>query len=310
MREKKFQLYFAGSQNKQSEVVLQELNVNRLASQFLDRLVIADWIRARSEGKAQGHLFIDSGAFSAHTKGIKIDVDEYIAYVNGIDEHVHLIARLDVIPGEYRKKKSPEQLAEAPKLSWANYLYMRRRLKSPDKLLPIFHQGEDFKWLENMLEATFNGKHIEYIGISPANDMSLTEKEKFIDQCFKIIQVSSNPNVQTHAFGTTSMPLLNRYPFTSADATTWIMCGAMGSIMSKYGNVCVSSGRTYANEHINRMPKAAQKEIEDYVLSHGYTLEGLADDYKQRIEFNIKYLNEWSHNYELKYSSVTRTKLF
>jgi hypothetical protein len=187
---------------------------------------------------------------------------------------------------------------------------MRDRVKSPDKLLPIFHQGEDFKWLENMLEATFSGKHIPYIGISPANDQPVKEKEKFIDKCFRIIAKSSNPNVCTHAFGMTSLHILERYPFTSADSTSWIMNGANGSIMTKYGSVTVSSGRLNAPDHIRKMPKAAQQEIQDYVASHGFDIVQLADDYKQRVIFNIMFLKEWADTYKYRPSSVSRKSLF
>lgn len=38
---------------------------------------------------------------------------------------------------------------------------MKDRIKSRDKLIPIFRQGEDFKWLKNMLEYTHeDGTHI------------------------------------------------------------------------------------------------------------------------------------------------------
>lgn len=306
-----FQLYFAGSQNKMAEAYLRAGGSNRLASQLLDRNVIKGWIESREEdGMSEGHLFIDSGAFSAHTRGAEVDVDAYIEYLNSIDDDVHIFAQVDKIPGVFRQPKTREQLLEAPIISWHNYLYMRSRVKSPDKLLPIFHQGDDYKWLENMLETTFQRKHIPYIGISPANDQPVKEKEKFIDKCFKIIAKSSNPHVQTHAFGMTSLYVLERYPFTSADSTSWILNGANGSIMTKYGSVTVSSGRTNAPDHIRKMAKAVQQEIQEYVASHGYDMLQLSEDYKQRILFNIQYLMEWARNYQYSPSGVKRKSLF
>lgn len=307
----KFQLYFAGSQNKLAEQYLRESGANRLASQLIDRVVISGWIESRAQGLSKGNLFIDSGAYSAHTRNAELDVDAYIEYLNSLDDDLHIFAQVDKIPGVFRQPKTKEQLAEAPELSWKNYLYMRGKLKSPEKLLPIFHQGEDYKWLHNMLEWTDeNGEHIPYIGISPANDQPVKEKEKFIDKCFRIIEKSSNPNVQTHAFGMTSLHILERYPFTSADSTSWIMNGANGSIMTKYGSVTISSGRLNAPDHIRKMPKDAQQEIQKYVESHGYTLQGLADDYKQRVIFNIKFLLDWARNYEYRPSKVVRRPLF
>lgn len=306
-----FQLYFAGSQNKMAEAYLRKSGANRLASQLLDRNVIAGWIEGRSRGECQGYLFIDSGAFSAHTRGAELDVDAYIDYLNSIDDELHIFAQVDKIPGVFRQPKTKEQRAEAPEISWKNYLYMREKLKSPKKLLPIFHQGEEYRWLENMLEWTDeNGEHIPYIGISPANDQPVKEKEKFISRCFQIIKQSSNPNVCTHAFGMTSLRVLERYPFTSADSTSWIMNGANGSIMTKYGSVTISSGRLNAPDHILKMPKEAQKEIQRYVESHGYTMQSLSDDYRQRVIFNIQYLLEWAQNYEYRPASARRRPLF
>lgn len=305
-----FQLYFAGSLNKTADGFMRANGANRLASQLLDRSVISGWISSREEGLGKGNLFIDSGAFSAHTKNAEVNVDAYISFLNSIDEEVYICAQVDKIPGVFRKPKTREELEIAPKLSWDNYLYMRKCLKSPEKLLPIFHQGEDYKWLENMLETTFDGKHIPYIGLSPANDQPPKEKEKFLDKCFKIIRASSNPGVKTHAFGMTSLHLLERFPLTSADSTSWLMNGANGSIMSKYGSVVISKKSPNAPNHIRKMSKEAQNVIQEYVESHGYTMNGLEEDYNQRILFNIQFLLNWAKNYVQTSPTIHRSSLF
>jgi sarcosine oxidase delta subunit len=308
----KFQIYFAGGKNKHLEPFLHTHGCNRLASQLLDRGVISEWITKRNEDKelCTGYLFLDSGAFSAHTKDAEVDVDAYINYVNSMDEDVHIFAQVDKIPGKFHKPKTPEQLAEAPEQSWKNYLYMRERVKSPDKLLPIFHQGEEYKWLENILETTFDGKHIPYIGISPANDKLIAEKEVFIENCFRIIEKSSNPDVKTHAFGMTTLRVLENYPFTSADSITWIKCGAVGGIFSKYGVITLSKGIEYSPAHINKQPKDVQEEVSRYVESFGYTLEELSEDYRKRVIFNAEYLLRWCKNYKYAKSTVSRRSLF
>lgn len=311
---KGFQLYFAGSQNKMAEEFLKTSGCNRLTSQLLDRTVIRNWIASREAGMATGNLFIDSGAFSAHTRGAEVDVEEYCQYLNSIDEHLHIFAQVDKIPGVFRQPKTRDQLLEAPHQSWENYLAMRPKLKSPEKLLPIFHQGEQFKWLENMLEwKDENGNHIPYIGISPANDVMVDAKKDFISKCFEVIKKSSNPNVKTHAFGMTSLDLLEAYPFTSADSTTWILVGAMGGIITKYGVVTMSDkslGAAKGRGHYRKLPKDILAEFEVYVKSYGFTFEELETDYRKRIIFNIKYLQEWAENYEYKPAPTRPTPLF
>lgn len=307
-----FQLYFAGSLNRVFEEDLKNKGANRLASQLLDRNVINGWIAGRGEGRCKGRLLIDSGAFSAHTRDAELDVDAYIDYVNSLDEYVHVFAQVDKIPGKFRQPKSREDLLEAPELSWKNYLYMRERVKSPDKLMPIFHQGEDYKWLENILQFKDEktGEPVKYMGISPANDLPVKEKIKFIDKCFSIIRKSPNPNICTHAFGMTSLYVLEQYPFTSADSTSWLMNGANGSIMTKYGSVLVSAKSLNSPAHIRKMPKAAQQEIQQYVESKGYDMARLADEYTDRIRFNIDYLLDWAKNYKYTPSTVKRRSLF
>lgn len=307
-----FNLYFAGSLNKIFEEDLKNKGANRLASQLLDRVVIDGWIAGRGEGRCKGRLLIDSGAFSAHTRDAELDVDVYIDYLNSIDEYVHACAQVDKIPGKFRQPKTREQLLEAPELSWKNYLYMRDRLKSPQKLMPIFHQGEDYKWLHNILEwrDPETGDRVEYMGISPANDQPVKEKIKFIDKCFSIIKKSSNPDIMTHAFGMTSLYVLEMYPFTSADSTSWLLNGANGSIMTKYGSVLVSDKSKKQPTHITKMPKAAQQEIQKYVESKGYDMKSLAEDYSQRIKLNIDFLLDWAKNYKCNPSSIRRRTLF
>lgn len=307
-----FNLYFAGSLNKVFEEDLKDKGAHRLASQLLDKAVIEGWMEGRDAGRCKGHLLIDSGAFSAHTRDAEVDVDAYIDFLNRIDPYVHVCAQVDKIPGKFRKPKTRQELEEAPELSWQNYLYMRPKLKSPEKLLPIFHQGEDYKWLHNILEwrDPETGDKVEYMGISPANDQPVKEKIKFIEKCFNIIKKSSNPDIKTHAFGMTSLYVLEMYPFTSADSTSWLLNGANGSIMTKYGAVLLSEKSMNNPQHIRKMPKAAQQEIEQYVESKGYDIERLSKEYTDRIRFNIDYLLDWARNYKYNPSSVKRRTLF
>lgn len=245
-----FDLYFAG--NGSDLVLAYKLNnnINQLFSQLNERKSIENWISNVSHNS--GKLFIDSGAWSAHSKGKQIDVDEYVSFINKYDDYITIFAQVDKIPGEFRKHKTIEQKLEAPKLSWENYLYMKDRVVSRDKLLPVFHQGEDFKWLEKILEYRHEdtGKPIPYIGISPANDSPIPGKLAYIDKCFEIIKKSSNPNVKTHAFGMTSLNILEKYPFTSADSTTYLMAALNGEICTSFGRLIITNKRFVKNNLI------------------------------------------------------------
>lgn len=299
-----FDLYFAGTQNEDCESFMLKNNLCRLQSQVNERKNISRWCQEEVHGK----LFIDSGAYTVYTRNIDLDVDEYIKYINSIDEHLTIFAQVDKIPGVHGQPKTKEQILEAPELSWKNYCYMRERVKSPDKLLPIFHRREDWKYLHQMLETTFDGKHIPYIGLAATTDSSTKEKEIWFDKCFDIIKKSSNPKVKTHAFGMTSLKLLERYPFTSADSTSWIMISANGNILTPFGLVTVSDSQQHLKNHISN--NLGEKQLKKYLQSIGIELELVRTDYKYRTLANLIYLKNWSDNYSYKGSKITRKKLF
>lgn len=304
-----FNLYLAGSYSKMVDEKLQEMGINRLASQLNDRSLLERWITYIKEVEHR-KLFVDSGAFSAHTKGRELDVDEYIEYLNARQGCFEVIAQVDKIPGEFGKKKTREQLIEAPEQSWQNYLYMRERVIDYNNLTPIFHQGEDFKHLHRMLETTFNGEHIPYIGISPANDVSTREKAKWFETVFRIIRDSSNPNVKTHAFGMTSLDLLEKYPFYSADSTSWLMTSANGSIMTSWGLMLMSDVQVTNPKHFNHMSPETQAMVAAEVAKWGYDIEEAKTNYKIRGLINAAYLKNWADNYKFKGTSRYQRRLF
>lgn len=300
-----FDLYFAGSNNKKIDEYLVEKCGNRLFSQLNERSGIKYWIVNK---KPQSKLFVDSGAYTAYTKGVAVDVNSYIEYINQITDYLTIFAQVDKIPGMFNRPKSREEILEAPKLSWYNYLYMRDKLKQPDKLIPIFHQGEDYKWLHNMLEWTDDkGHHIPYIGISPAVDMPCIEQ--FLNDSFRIISESSNPNVKTHAFGMTQLSLLEKYPYYSADSTSWLKSGSMGSIYTPWGMVYVSDRRDFDSNYIFNKHKEAQERILDYVKSFGFSIEEVRTDYVKRLIINVQYLLDWASSYKFKGTKYPK-KLF
>lgn len=307
-----FTLYRAGTGTNGCQQLIRELGCNQLLSQINERPTIMKWVEyLREHPTSTCKLFIDSGAFSAHTKGKEVDVDDYIKFMNDIDDVTYIFAQVDKIPGKFGQPKTPQQLADAPRESWENYLYMVDKVKSRDKLLPIFHQGEDFKWLENMLEYKHpDGKPIWYIGVSPANDVSVSEKKKWLEVVFRIIKESSNPNVHTHAFGMTSLNVLEQYPFTSADSTSWLLSAANGSIIIEGKTMPISDRRLHDNKNLMCRSTGVKESAESIVKRFGYTLQQLSEDSVARRTFNIRSLKEWEDNYEYQGNSLFKVDLW
>ena len=124
--------------------------VDMLVSQ-VDRSILKHAISLIEQGIVKS-LFVDSGAFSAWTRGINIDIDEYIDFVNSIDTYTDMVASLDVIAGRLGYPVSTQEYVEAAQASWNNYLYMYDKIKSPKKLIATYHFGEPIEYLNQILD--------------------------------------------------------------------------------------------------------------------------------------------------------------
>ena len=300
-------IYFAGSRNEPCDNHIIESSSDRLYSYYNDKRAIELWNTSNPKGK----LFIDSGAFSAWTKGAKIDVDEYIKYINDRSDFVSLYGQIDAIGGEISRRATRDEQQEAARKTWENYLYMYPKMNKPEGLLYTFHIEEDYSFLENALEwKDVNGKQLEYMALGGMVGKPRPLKLQFIEKCFSIIHKSGNPNIKVHAFGMTSLKILETYPFFSADSTSWIMTGSMGGIMTRKGTVALSENRNKEMEHFTHLSSENQAEFEKIVLEYGFTLKELSEESNKRIIFNAKYMKKWSDEYELKSPLIFRKKLF
>lgn len=172
---------------------------------------------------SQFTFFLDSGAYSAWSKGTEIDIDELIAFIKANIEHIEVYACLDSIPGELGKPATEKQRREAAEKTWDNYLYMKSEGLDP---LPVYHYGEDFKYLERMLDYG-----CDYIGIGGLVSVPGPMRRHWLDRVFKrITDAEGRPIVKTHGFGMTAVPLIFRYPWYSIDSTTWIQITANGAV--------------------------------------------------------------------------------
>jgi len=288
-----FNLYFAGQQAKEVDEYLQQKNALRLFSQANERKGIEDW---RETGHAH-KLFIDSGAFSVAHAGKTVDIDQYINYINERTD-IPIFVELDVIPFPVLNTQTALECCEA---SWKNYLYMKERVTNPCYLLPLYHFGEPKDALRRILNTEVNGKLPEYIGIGGRHGVSTEQQDKYFHEIFSIIQKSNNPKVKVHAFGMTVLKLLEKFPFYSADSTTWLQLGINGNIGTKsYGIITVSERGKFNKDNVAALPEHMKEVVEKELNSYGYTLEQVSTDYKARLKFNIDIMYEWAQNYQYK----------
>lgn len=255
-------------------------------------------------------IFLDSGAFSAWSKGVKIDIDEYISFIKQHQEYLTYYAVLDVI-GD-------------PDKTYENQKYMEKQGVSP---IPCYHYGEDVSWLKRYL----NEGH-EFIALGGMVPISTRDLLSWLDNLFSqyLTDEEGLPKVKIHGFGMTSLKLMLRYPWYSVDSTSWVLTGRFGSVfVPKWSGgeyvydedswkVCVSIKSPSirdAGKHFSTFGPDSQEKILQYFDMKGYKVgksvvnekgeiedieSGLCNDYKQRDELNIiyfldleKHIPEW-----------------
>lgn len=142
-------------------------------------------------------LIIDSGAFSYHKKG-GITVEKWIAEAKKVSEYGTELISLDVIGN--------------PKATLENYLEIKNELD----VVPTFHVGSDISFLKKYL--SFGHERICLGGMVPYKSQ-IDKLMSLLDEIFRYFSPEELPKF--HAFGYFSPRILERYPFYSADASTW-----------------------------------------------------------------------------------------
>lgn len=268
-----FDFYFAGEAAKELTQLMIQENANLLRSYMTERKAIEKLCEEKRNGW-KGKLLVDNGAFTIHRKGGNVDIDEYINFINTHDEADYFIA-LDHIPGKWGTPRTPEEVAEAPIHTWENYLYMVDKVNKPEKLLPVFHQGENLKYLDQILKYP----KVEYICISGNKELTNKQRESWYEECYDRIY-ELNPNIKVHCLGSATMSNARKYPFTSMDSTTYIMTAINGSIITPKKTIYVGDGG-------KSMSPEEREELQRFIDPYGFKVDELGDNGKARLIINF-----------------------
>lgn len=239
------------------------------------------FVRAIREDGAK--VFLDSGAFSAHTMGIEINLAEYCQYIQRNqdillrDDGVMMASVLDGI-GDAQK-------------TYENQMAMERLGVRP---LPCFHYGEDPRYLEWYLA------NYPYVTIGGMVGKSREQLKAWLDPLWEkhMTDGAGRPRAKFHAFGITSIEIMERYPWHSVDSSSWVQKAAFGGILHPvWGHITVSSTsptRKIEGRHFNTFSKLEQDAILAEIHKMGFDLERLATVYESRAAYNI-----WAYPYTL-----------
>lgn len=243
-------------------------------------------------------VMLDSGAYSCWKRGEELDLDQYIDYLLEHHEHLWAYVALDEIPGTPNVRPSRDEIIRAAEISYENTCRMVEAGLSP---MPVFHQGEPFKYLDRLLDDGF-----DFVGISPANDRNTSEKRRWLDEVFAhLCGPHGYPEIKTHGLGFTTPNIALRYPWYSFDSITWLSAGGFGSIYipyfvngepdyTKQGFILWISERQTKDpfspkpealdisKHFKGLDKKTQSHVLEFIERNGFTYEEVRDDYYPR----------------------------
>lgn len=252
--------FFAGVDYKATEEWLIENNCLRLLSFVNDKRTI----EKRCERGAL--TFVDSGAFSAMNRNLQINIDEYIEWLNKYDENLLMYCQWDYIP-------LVEEVAEEyAQKTWENYLYMRSKLKNPDKLVYCYHYLEDIKWLEQALE-----NDVKIIALGGIAKRGKNIRNEFLEQVEKVI-TKSKKDVLVHVFGMTSPEVLQRFKFIDcADSSTWLYASKFGEIETTWHKKVYFGNNMEKKNHFENLDLVQQMDIEFELDNYKFKVEDMKE---------------------------------
>jgi hypothetical protein len=193
-------------------------------------------------------IFIDSGAFSAFSQGSQIVLSEYAEYLRGCVPFVSHYANLDVIG-------DPEGTLEN-----------QRRLEDEGlSPIPVFHVGENFRYLERYCEEY---DYVALGGMVP----HLRFKSRLMSwlvKCFRTAEASPR-RPGFHGFGCTNWDIVKTFPWRSVDSSSW------GSGF-RFGFVCVFDPRRGTWHQIDLGDPTGCKSQDRLIRSYGFSWLDFAD---------------------------------
>lgn len=223
-----------------------------------------------------GKVFLDSGAFTANSLGVDIDLGGYCDYIK---------RNRDIILNEDGVVMASvlDGIGNA-QLTYENQLAMEAQGARP---LPCFHFGEDERYLEWYIQ------RYPYITIGGMVRTKAEDVMQWLDRIWDryLLDGSGRPKLKVHAFGVTTISLMERYPWHSVDSSSWIQAASFGSIYTvEHGPIAISSrspSRHDFGRHLTTLSAIEREQVERELVNEGFDHTRLAEVYQSRAAFNM-----------------------
>lgn len=213
--------------------------------------------------------FLDSGAFSAFSLGVDVNIADYAAFVKDHQDIVAHASVLDAI-GDHDE-------------TWRNQNYLER---AGCEVLPCFHYGEPTAVLE------YYRDNYPYITIGGMVPVSTPKLKIWLDWIWReyLLDEQGMPRTLVHGFGLTTPSLMAAYPWYSVDSSSWVAIARNGNIFLPDMGVVPISDRSPTRKDLNRhyttMPRERAERIEYEVARRGFDAQRMREMYQPRWAFN------------------------
>lgn len=245
-------------------------------------------------------VMLDSGAFTAATKGAKIDIDEYISFIK---KYGYLFpdgcVNLDII--------------NDGKGSYHNWKYMKEKGVNT---IPVYHLGTDEKWLEKYICQT------DHISMGAIANMNTKLRLLGLTRIWKryLLDENGKPKYKVHGLGVTSPKIIQEFPWFSVDSSKATKSAAYGKILfptltnihkdsegkvqyqsdyTRMQEMVISTQKTSMPGTLNAylsLPKTVKEAYTDYIHKRGYTISNGEENERILTKADKKLLKRLKEN--------------
>lgn len=147
-------------------------------------------------------IMLDSGAFSAFTKGKSVNVLDYMEYIRKNADVISSYIALDVIGDSFITK--------------AFYDLMRAKGFSP---IPVFHYGDDYSTMDHYVASGATS-------VALGNTVTIRDKDIVLRWCEEVHR--QYPEIKLHLLGSSSRKITDVGVVASCDSSAWYMMAVNG----------------------------------------------------------------------------------
>lgn len=263
-------IYFAGGENRNFFELLIKQNVKNilLSYYYLSQNDVKNLKRFYGKyWEKDLNIFLDCGAFTAWSQGVKINLNQYINFIKANKDYITVYASLD-------DKNNPNKTK-------TNLLEMEKEGLKP---LPVYHVTmKDYGYFEELC------KKYSYVAVG-AIAGGMKDYGLVLQILRKLTGIAEKYKTKLHIFGLVSYEVLGKVPIYSCDATTWLMGGKQGTI------IIPDHARRRLKEYYYKNKELFKHK--DYIERCGVKYEEIikSSNWKQRDIVNIKTFLEVERN--------------